>query len=221
MGKLGLTIMLLGFFYLSHGQNTVPTGGDCEYDGSIVSITPDGTPSFVLNNGQLYSVTVYLNATGYSCVGEINLKLNNFVVGTFTYADRGTYTIPLVKFNLTPGRYGLQFFYSAVVVNNGLIAVDTVTIVGITGVEPVNINKSETGIYPNPANSECTISYFGTLYDKASVAIYDITGRLMHTYKLTGPSTTISIADMPPGMYQCRIDADGMGVVTKKLVVMR
>ena len=92
-------------------------------------------------------------------------------------------------------------------------------------VNKTNINQTTTShsitLYPNPAYSECTISYSSTLYNKASIAIYDITGRLLLTQPLTGTNTTISIASLPPGIYHCRIDADGSGIVTKKLVVMR
>lgn len=76
-------------------------------------------------------------------------------------------------------------------------------------------------LYPNPAFNECTISYTGILSENASITIYDITGRLIHTCPLTGTNTIISTANLPPGMYQCRIDVDGNGIVSKKLVVIK
>jgi len=76
-------------------------------------------------------------------------------------------------------------------------------------------------LYPNPAFDECTISYEGTLYAHANVAIYDITGRLMHTYLLRDNNAVIPLADLRAGMYQCRIDVDGKGIISRKLVVMK
>lgn len=73
-------------------------------------------------------------------------------------------------------------------------------------------------LYPNPATSTITIQYNST--DKAKAAIYDITGRLMGSYPLNGNSTTISIQNLPPGIYQCRVMDRGHNVVTKKLVIM-
>ncbi len=90
-----------------------------------------------------------------------------------------------------------------------------------SGFNNQEIASSDFSLYPNPANTECTITYNGLLSTHAGIAIYDLTGRLMHTYPLTGSSTTISIAHLPPGMYVCKIDADGHGVVSRKLVVMR
>ncbi|MCD6011327.1 MAG: hypothetical protein K0Q79_1189 [Flavipsychrobacter sp.] len=75
-------------------------------------------------------------------------------------------------------------------------------------------------LFPNPANTECTITCNGILPPNATIAIYDLTGRLQCTYPLTGTSTTISITNLPPGMYVCRINA-GDGVVSRKLVIMR
>ena len=80
-------------------------------------------------------------------------------------------------------------------------------------------NDSYVTLFPNPASTECTITYTGTMKAGAKITIYDVTGRLLHTYPLTGSTTTVSIAELQPGMYQCRIDVDG-GPVSKKLVVM-
>jgi Secretion system C-terminal sorting domain len=93
----------------------------------------------------------------------------------------------------------------------------------IVPTEKLEIRNSDklVSIYPNPTNNECTISYYGFLPKNANVTIYDLAGRLIHTYPLTSSETTISIADLSPGMYVCRIDVDGSGGVSKKLVVMR
>ena len=76
-------------------------------------------------------------------------------------------------------------------------------------------------LYPNPAVNEFTISYSGGFYASANLTIYDVTGRLIQTYPLTGTSTVISTATLPPGIYVCRIDADGTGVISRKLIVMK
>lgn len=73
-------------------------------------------------------------------------------------------------------------------------------------------------LYPNPATNTLTIQYNNA--NKATASIYDITGRLMGSYPLTGPTTTISVQNLPPGIYQCRINDDKHDVLTKKVVVM-
>jgi hypothetical protein len=75
-------------------------------------------------------------------------------------------------------------------------------------------------LFPNPATSTLTIQYTGVTKN-ATTSIYDMMGRLMGRYPLTGSTTTISVQHLPPGLYQCRI-SDGAGnMETKKLVIMR
>lgn len=84
-----------------------------------------------------------------------------------------------------------------------------------------NANEEILKLFPNPATNKCTITYYGPMYAGANVAIYDIAGRLMNTFPLSGGSTTISVAALPPGIYQCRIDVDGKDIVSRKLVVIK
>ena len=76
-------------------------------------------------------------------------------------------------------------------------------------------------LFPNPATTDFTI-HSETPFPKASRAeLYNLTGRLINTYPLTGNSTDISTANLLPGMYQCRIYSAGNNPVTKKLVIMK
>lgn len=77
----------------------------------------------------------------------------------------------------------------------------------------------EVALYPNPANNTVTIQLGGSSQN-ATALLYDITGRLMAGYFLNGSATTISVADLPPGIYQCRISEGGHNTITKKLVIM-
>jgi len=87
---------------------------------------------------------------------------------------------------------------------------------------PVN-NTSQTSIllYPNPANNECTIRYDGNIILGTTMIIYDMAGRLVLSCPLANNITTIPLTELNPGVYQCRIIAEGKDMVTKKLVVMR
>ena len=75
-------------------------------------------------------------------------------------------------------------------------------------------------LYPNPATSTITIQYNKPIQN-TTASIYDITSRLMGSYLLTGSSTTISVQNLPPGIYQLRVVDGEHNVVTKKVVVMQ
>jgi type IX secretion system substrate protein len=85
--------------------------------------------------------------------------------------------------------------------------------------EPLIIALGVT-LYPNPAANECTIQS-GSAFPQGSVAeLFDLAGRLINSYPLSGNSSVISLIGVAPGMYQCRITTRD-GVVVKKLVVMK
>ena len=90
---------------------------------------------------------------------------------------------------------------------------------------PLKINTATdfSGIifYPNPATSECTIKSDVPFPTGSKAELYDLAGRIINTYLLSGNSRIISLAGIAPGMYQCRIITGNNNVVVKKLVVMK
>ncbi len=76
-------------------------------------------------------------------------------------------------------------------------------------------------IFPNPANNECTFSCKKGFGNNAKAVMYDVTGRQVGLYPLTGNSTIISVADLPSGLYQCRLYIDGQDVQNRKLAILR
>ncbi len=61
-------------------------------------------------------------------------------------------------------------------------------------------------LFPNPASYECTIRYDGIIPINSKAELYDLAGRLIKTYVLSGSSTVISVAGLAPGMYFIKIN---------------
>ena len=76
-------------------------------------------------------------------------------------------------------------------------------------------------LYPNPAFNEAYLVCDVAKYPGATAGIYDITGRLVAKLVLSSVKTMIPISTLQPGLYQCKIDLPGQGVLSKKLVVVR
>ncbi len=90
-----------------------------------------------------------------------------------------------------------------------------------TATENVLNSPIKLTLYPNPTTNEFTI-HAETPFPPASKAeFYDLAGRLINTYPISGNNSEISTANLTPGMYQCRIYAGGNNPVTKKLVIMK
>ena len=76
-------------------------------------------------------------------------------------------------------------------------------------------------VYPNPASYECTVSNDIPFPENTKVEIYDVTGRLINAYPLSGKNTSFSVAHFSPGIYTCRIFIGDQSIITKKLVVVK
>lgn len=80
---------------------------------------------------------------------------------------------------------------------------------------------SEVHLFPNPAQNLCTISVTGIMCSGANVVVSDIAGRAIRSYVLTGRDTVVSVADLAPGVYQCRVVNGEHTVAWRKLIIVR
>jgi hypothetical protein len=83
-------------------------------------------------------------------------------------------------------------------------------------VPSVNSMDNEVLMYPNPASNELNVVYNANA-DIKKVAVYNIIGKLMTIYKVTGASANLNIESIPSGIYFVRLlNSHGETVVTKK-----
>lgn len=78
-------------------------------------------------------------------------------------------------------------------------------------------------VYPNPANTHCTISYQLPTVANAQLKVYDMLGKVVEEYSLTDSQGNVSlqVKNYKPGIYFCSIEAGGKTVQTRKLIVSR
>jgi len=89
-----------------------------------------------------------------------------------------------------------------------------------TGINTVATVKNEIEIYPNPAFDEITIHSNSPFTPGSIAGLYDLTGRLVSTFPLSGNSTVFSVTGLSSGMYQCKIST-GENIIVKKIAVMK
>ncbi len=77
------------------------------------------------------------------------------------------------------------------------------------------------GVYPNPVSFEVTIHSDIPFSQNSKAELYDITGRLIDIYLLTGYNVVIPVSGLAPGLYQCRIITGENRMAIKKLIVMK
>ncbi|MCW3123886.1 MAG: hypothetical protein JWQ38_3378 [Flavipsychrobacter sp.] len=71
-------------------------------------------------------------------------------------------------------------------------------------------------MYPNPATSDLNVVFDATA-DVKNIAVYNIIGKVMSVYKVTGNSANLNIENIPSGIYFVKLyNGSGNAVVTRK-----
>ena len=89
---------------------------------------------------------------------------------------------------------------------------------------PATINTpSAISVYPNPNNGDMTIKYFIPQNEKAELSIYDLSGRKVKSYFLTGENNQLSISetDLQEGIYFYTVISNGNQIKQDKIVVIK
>ena len=85
----------------------------------------------------------------------------------------------------------------------------------------LSLINSQLSIFPNPAKDRATIS-FGKLIDKATIAVYDITGKAIITQQINNSTSTyqLNTQKLTKGIYIVKVKT-GTSSVNGKLVIER
>lgn len=78
-------------------------------------------------------------------------------------------------------------------------------------------SSEEISVFPNPAYNVISVNY-GSGIGVKSIAIHNIIGRQLSSYKVTeDTSTMLNIENLPPGMYSVRLlNANGHAIATRR-----
>ncbi|AWA30310.1 hypothetical protein HYN48_09555 [Flavobacterium magnum] len=112
---------------------------------------------------------------------------------------------------ITPDADGAQF---RAIVTNGICEAISVpaTLSIMLGIDP--INTGSIALYPNPTHDRVHVD---TKNAAATVTVFDINGRLMHTQQLVNGSGDIDLTGVQSGVYLFRVATEN-GTINKKVV---
>ncbi len=85
-----------------------------------------------------------------------------------------------------------------------------------------DIDKFPLLIYPNPAQNEIIIQYWGKSKKKITLEVVDIYGKLLNNAVIPHQNPlSLSIRDLPTGIYYCVVRESNYIVTVQKLVVIK
>ena len=193
----------------------IPSSGydvNTEYD-----ITVTASSSASKHGFQITAEKVSDNSKVGTFIADANAKTKIFNSGEYL-----THTIASTTLNekswtfkwKSPATAQSQVkFYSAVVaanVNNstsGDQVVTTSTSVGALGISEAN--RLDFSMYPNPTSEEKVTIQLPTGTFNANVDLYDISGRLIKSQKITTNNNKVSVQNLSNGIYVFKVAANG------------
>jgi hypothetical protein len=86
------------------------------------------------------------------------------------------------------------------------------------------LNNKAVMVYPNPTNGIFTVELDGSLSGKTfNIVCYNSIGTIVATKELNGANgnakTTIDLSNLPKGVYQLKLQADGEAGISKRIIV--
>lgn len=85
-----------------------------------------------------------------------------------------------------------------------------------TSIPSMSSQEDKVMLYPNPANNDLNL-VFDANADVKNIAVYNVIGKIMNVYKVTGNSANLNIENIPSGIYFVKLyNASGNVVVTRK-----
>jgi len=84
--------------------------------------------------------------------------------------------------------------------------------------------STDVTLFPNPATNEVNLVMDNFIGKETEIAIINSFGQAVYQHRLEEVSNrpfTISLIDFTNGFYIVRIQADGLGVINKKLMIER
>lgn len=88
----------------------------------------------------------------------------------------------------------------------------------VTGFDEVNNLSGQLNVYPNPANTEVHVNYWGAMGQKATMSLYNIMGQMVFSEQInTNSVNNISLNGLASGVYTLRVES-ASGIAVKRIV---
>jgi hypothetical protein len=87
--------------------------------------------------------------------------------------------------------------------------------------QPVSAQEDKLTIYPNPATGSYSIAYDGIFEQGSRAVLFDLMGKCLSTWPLSGSNAVLSLTGVPPGIYLCKVYLGDKEVKVSKLEVLK
>ncbi len=214
------SVLTINLTILNSTTNTISATACDSYTLNAQTYTSSGTYTQSLTNAANCDSTLTINLT----INTVDISVTtgnatfmaNSAIGAYQWLDcNNGYAIISGETNqfFTPSNNG---YYAVMITDNG--CVDTSVCVNIFSVGIEEINELSVDIYPNPFNSQTTIS-FRAEQNNMTIIITDAVGKEIKTINFTGKELLITKDEMNEGIYFVQIINEKKNISNRKIVI--
>lgn len=177
-------------------------------------ISPDGNAVVLISNSRIH---IFRNYTGDNFFHGQHTLVS--IAGSWTQKEgvcfAGNNDVYLTDENNGAGNHLYHIDLSAYIP----IAMPPPPPVVTTGIEQVN--EAMAGVFPNPTNESVNVWVKNSGSDKLSVAIFDLTGKMIFSDAIENPNSpyVIHTSDYPVGVYFYKVYANAKEIQTARLII--
>lgn len=190
-------------------------GESYQFDGN--SLTTSGTYSMRLQNTNGCDSTVVLNLSVTSL--EVTATFNH---DTLSASGGDNYTwINCANGNMvsTESSFNPTYSGSYAAIGSASGCIDTSNCVSVLVIGITETTANVISVHPNPFNNTTTITFSNNI-QQYDIELYDLTGRIIATYKKQNtPTFILQRNNIAAGVYTLKIISNGNVLDTRKLVV--
>lgn len=185
---------------------------ELDMDGyNNITFSFDHARNYASNDGLLVAIS-----TDYDGTSDPNTASWDYLTGSFTFPDPGSWdfmdagTVDISSY-ANDGVF-VAFVYNSTDSDACTWEIDNIEILGVMGTGISNNTIGELAVYPNPATNNINVR----LEKSSAVSIYSLSGKLMIETNLDNGISSISIENLPVGLYLIETnDIDGNRSVGK------
>ncbi len=226
LGFASSAIITAQTFTVAHDTVTTFVGGYANIHNNITNPSSSALPiSWKVKATNFPADWLTPSAIGVcdacTCISNAGNLLWNSTTSTgstysCTYGASATNDFHL-QLDLTSATSGGSHWLTVTLIETGAPPKDITFVINKVPVAlPTVSNNSDMVIYPNPARDELNV-VFDANADVANIAVYNIIGKVMTMYRVSGASANLNIENIPSGIYFVRlINSKGSIVHTKK-----
>jgi len=200
-----------------------------EYSISSTSSNENEVSAYTTVNEKTDSMTVIIVNRNMSSARNVTVNLNGFSAADGNYSTLQLSSLPATETFISHTNNALKLNAVTVSLNSLVVSVPALSVTAvilkssITGIEKPESQSEFINVYPNPVNTQLTISFASNISEPMVIDIYDNSGRMINTSIVNDNRSnpiSVNMSSLANGFYHLSVKNSQFST-TKSFIVKR